>query len=289
MTDGSKDINEIIRDPVLIGAVGGSGTRAVARILAQAGFFIGANRNHAEDSVPVMDFYKTWLRSYIALRGALACDAALSQADDFCRAIADHRTGVGRSDRPWAVKNPRSLLMLPYWHQKFPRFRFIHVIRNGLDMAYSKDKNQPEMFQDSMLTAEELEFPLPLRAIAYWRTVNLAAADYGAAMLGSSYYLLRFEDLCYEPKSAIEKLAAFVETPIDLAAAISQVTPPATIDRFQARPVAEIRSLVALGSPALEHFGYWNLNLSNWSLKAAVRRSAPAPLHRDPTRRRIVN
>ena len=83
------------------------------------------------------------------------------------------------------MKNPRSLLMLPYWRQKFPRLRFIHVIRNGLDMAYSEDKNQLEMFQDMVLTAQELEFSLPLRAIAYWRSVNLAAADYGAAMCGS--------------------------------------------------------------------------------------------------------
>jgi Sulfotransferase family len=186
-----------------------------------------------------------------------------SQADDFCRAIADHRAGVGHSDHPWAVKNPRSLLMLPYWRQKFPRLRFIHVIRNGLDMAYSEDKNQLEMFQEIVLAAEELELSLPLRAIAYWRRVNLAAADYGAAILGSSYHLLRFEDLCHEPKFAIEKLAAFVETPIDLAVVISQVTPPATIDRWRAHPAAEIRSLAALGSPALERFGYWNLNLSN--------------------------
>jgi Sulfotransferase family len=275
MTDAprSKGINETARDPVLIGAVGGSGTRVVARILAQVGFFIGAHRNHAEDSVPMMDFYKTWLRSYISLRGALPCHAALSQADDFCRAIAGHRAGVGHSDRPWAVKNPRSLLMLPYWRQKFPRFRFIHVIRNGLDMAYSEDKNQLQMFQDIVLTAEELEFSLPLRAIAYWRTVNLAAADYGATILGSSYHLLRFEDLCYEPKIAIEKLAAFVETPIDLAAVISQVTPPATIDRWRAHPAAETRSLVALGSPALEHFGYRNLNLSSWSTARCAARS----------------
>jgi hypothetical protein len=85
MTDapGSKGINEAVRDPILIGAVGGSGTRVVARILAQVGFFIGAHRNHAEDSVPMMDFYKTWLRSYISLRGALPRHAALSQADDF--------------------------------------------------------------------------------------------------------------------------------------------------------------------------------------------------------------
>jgi hypothetical protein len=48
--------------PILIGAVGASGTRVVARIVARAGFFIGAQRNLAEDSEPVMEFFNTYLR-----------------------------------------------------------------------------------------------------------------------------------------------------------------------------------------------------------------------------------
>jgi hypothetical protein len=38
------------RPPVLVGALGGSGTRVVARLLACARYHIGAHRNAFEDS-----------------------------------------------------------------------------------------------------------------------------------------------------------------------------------------------------------------------------------------------
>jgi hypothetical protein len=244
------------RSPVLIGGVGGSGTRVVARILAKAGFFIGAKLNYAEDSEPIMDFLNAWLRPYLSFGGSLPDQSARSSADDFWQAIADHRQGIESADHPWAIKVPRSFLMLPYWRQKFPELLFIHVIRNGLDMAYSADTNQLEMFQAIVLSEKEQELPLALRAMAYWRTVNLKTATIAEALLGSHYFLLRFEDLCHKPQSRIERLAEFVGTPIDLGDAIRQIVPPPTINRWRARPTAEIGSLINIGEPALARFGY---------------------------------
>ena len=215
-----------MRAPVLIGAVGGSGTRVIARILAQAGFFIGARRNDAEDSEPTMDFFDRWLRPYVDSGGTLQDRMARLAAADFWRAVEDHRRGIEHADQAWAVKVPRSLLMLPYWCEAFPQIRFIHVIRNGLDMAYSTDNNQLRMFQDLVLAAADQELLLPLRAMAYWRTVNLQAAAIGKSSLGTRYHLVRFEDLCREPQTVIAKLAAFLDIPIDIAGVTMQVSPP---------------------------------------------------------------
>ena len=55
--------------------------------------------------------------------------------------------------------------MLQYWRQKFPDLQFIHVVRSGLDMAYSTDNNQLQMFQDILLPAKGQELPCPLRAM----------------------------------------------------------------------------------------------------------------------------
>jgi hypothetical protein len=250
--------------PILIGGVGGSGTRVVTRILAQAGCFIGAGRNHAEDSEPIMDFFDAWLRPYISSGGSLPDEAAQAQEKQFFQAIADHQKGIENPEQRWVVKVPRSHLMLPYWCQKFPKLQFVHVIRNGLDMAYSADTNQLKMFQDLVLVAKEQELPLPVRAIAYWRTVNMRISLFAASSLGSRYCLLRFEDLCRKPVDAIERLAAFVGVPIEMAAAVGQVIPPSSIERWRAHPAAEIRWLVDVGSPALEHFGYWNASLNEW-------------------------
>jgi len=248
--------DEALKAPVLVGAVGGSGTRVVTRILSSAGFFIGAERNYAEDSEPLMRFYNVWLRRYLECDGALPRSATGAAAADFHEAIDEHRRGIAGPDEPWAVKVPRSLLMLPYWQEAFPEARFIHVVRSGLDMAYSSDENQVRMFGDILLLHNEQTLERPQRAMAYWRTVNLLAAQVGLSSFGSRYFLLRFEDLCQRPQETVSALAAFLGTSLDAEQAGREVVPPASIGRWRKHDAYEIRSLITLGRPALEHFGY---------------------------------
>jgi hypothetical protein len=245
-----------IPSPVLVGAVGGSGTRVVARILAHAGFHIGADRNAAEDSEPVMNFYDVWLRPYLECGSAWPAGQAAAAAAAFSRAIEDHRRGIPDANAPWAVKVPRTLLMLPCWREAFPAARFIHGVRNGLDMAYSADDNQLRMFQDLLLTAAEQELPRPLRAMAYWRTANLRAAAFARESFPGRYHVVRFEELCRNPGTVIKELTAFVKAPVDLETAVGEVMSPGSIDRWRQYPAAEIRGLLDVGRPALEHFGY---------------------------------
>ncbi len=239
--------------PLLIGAVGGSGTRVLARILSNAGFFPGSRRNEAEDSESVMDFYNRWMLPYLVHGGVLPAQEAKEARRQFEVAIEEHRRGIASSSTPWLVKVPRTLLMLPYWHAAFPQARFIHMIRNGLDMAYSNDTNQLRMFGDLMLTAGEQSLPQPMRAMAYWRTANLRAAEMGKSLFPDRYHPLRFEDLCQHPETTLATLARFLQHPL----AGMDVSPPPTIGRWRTQPADETKALITLGHPALEQFGYF--------------------------------
>lgn len=262
---GDAPMNALGVAPILVGAVGGSGTRVVARILARVGFFIGAHRNDAEDSEPVMDFYNVWLRRYLACGGVLPPADAASAARDFQHAIDGHRVGIAGPETPWAVKVPRSILMLPFWRAAFPETHFIHVIRSGLDLAYSNDGNQVRMFGDLLLPEEEQNLPRPLRAMAYWKTANMRTADAGATLFGPRYHMVRFEDLCRSPVESIASLTSFMGTGVDVEQAAAEVIPPSSIDRWRAHPAAEIRALLDLGRPALERFGYLDSALASTS------------------------
>ena len=44
--------------------------------------------------------------------------------------------------RPWGWKEPRSIYLLPFFHQQLPALRFLHVVRDGRDMALSANQNQ---------------------------------------------------------------------------------------------------------------------------------------------------
>ena len=159
----------------------------------------------------------------------------------------------------WGVRVPRNILMLAFWHRLFPGLSFVHLVQSGLDMAYSKDRNQLRIVGDQLLTIEERRLPEPLRAIAYWQRVNLMAAEYGESRLGPRYLRLRFEDVCARPTWAFEQLRG-----ISTAGAVTappgvierEVDPPGSIGRWRTRPRREVEGLMDVGAVGLRRFGY---------------------------------
>lgn len=246
----------------MIGALGGSRTRAFARILRHAGVFMGSRLNEAEDSRPFIEFYDAWGPACLEAGGGFPDDHRKSAQSTFleCLALARHLADLPRPDAPWGVKVPRNLLFTRLWIELFPDLRFIHVIRHGLDMAYSGDTNQLRLYGDLVLTPEERGYARKLQAIAYWSRVNLAAASFGERDLGDRYLRLRFEDLCVDPVRRVSEIFDFlgVRDRSRLAAAAAEVRPPSTIGRWHAQPAIELKVMMKVGRPALERFHYWH-------------------------------
>jgi len=244
--------------PVLIGAIGGSGTRVFARIARDGGFFMGSRLNPFEDSLPFIEFYDRWMRTYLAAGRRVPEDRREAIRADFVRSLEAHLVGIPDAAMPWGVKVPKSLLMIRFWHEMVPDVRVTHVLRNGLDMAYSKDGNQLNEYGDLVLPPDLRDRPRLLRAIAYWSAVNRDAADFGEAWLPGQYLRTRFEDLCADPVRVIGQLFDFWDAPTReaLLHALGEVRRPVTIDRWRARPIDEVNRLVAVGREALVRFGY---------------------------------
>ena len=58
------------------------------------------------------------------------------------------------------------------------------------------------------------------------------------------------------PQETVSALAGFLGTSLDAEQAGREVVPPSSIGRWRKHNAYEIRSLITLGRPALEHFGY---------------------------------
>ena len=62
MSSGQEGASEIARHgefaPIAVGGVGGSGTRLVARLLRDLGFFLGADLNESEDTLWFTHLFK---------------------------------------------------------------------------------------------------------------------------------------------------------------------------------------------------------------------------------------
>jgi hypothetical protein len=242
-------------DPLVIGAIGGSGTRVFSKISRHAGVFMGGHVDDQEDSQPVSRFYSEFASEYLAANGRLD-DRQTEQPPTFlAQHLREHLEGLPRPDHPWGIKNPRSILMLPFWHEQFPAMRFLHVLRNGLDMAYSEQQNQIRRHGEAVLGAD-IDRPWPERAMLWWARVNAEAADYGERNLGQAYMRVRLEDLCARPKETVRNLFAFIGSEGGMKKAVREVTTPQSLGRWRQRPQSEVARLAALGRNELERFGY---------------------------------
>ena len=220
---------------------------------------MGRDLNEAEDSEPIQAFYNTWLHSYVAQDGLFSPADSAAIDEDFRRSLKAHHPGFEYASVPWGVKVPRSVLMLSYWRQQYPAFRFIHVVRNGLDMAYSTDRRQRRMVGDLILGEQEDQADEPLQAMLYWARVNSAAAEFGELVLRNRYLRIRFEDLCADPVSIVNRLASFVSE-IDAHSlkrkVADLVAPPSSLGRWREQPAEEISRLVQVGGSVLKRFSY---------------------------------
>ena len=95
----------------------------------------------------------------------------------------------------------------------------------------------------------------PFRSIALWSWINQAVADFGERELGSDYLRVRFEDLCAEPRTTVERIYVFFGLEGDVDAAAAEVKPPKTMGRWRAAEEILAR-LDREAGPALRRFGY---------------------------------
>jgi Sulfotransferase family len=250
---GTSDANA--SGPVVIGATGGSGTRVIARIARLTGLFIGNDLNPAEDALPVAEYYDRWINPYLWHRQDWAPDPEPEMRTELDALLEQHRAPA--DGRPWGWKEPRSIFIVEFLASALPGMRFLHVVRDGRDVAFSKNQNQPRKHAHAFLGSEsEQPDDAPPRAIALWSAVNLEAADAGENELAERYRRIRFEDLCADPEPVIAEVLNFLGLEGDAAELAHEVEPPPTIGRWRELDAATLRELEEIAGPALERFGY---------------------------------
>lgn len=235
--------------PVAIGGVGGSGTRLVARILAETGCYLGGTLNPALDNL----WFSALLRRHAWFRHFPARADIDSALQLFCKAMATGLPGapedadqavldgVGRElaavDEPyartleqalhalagtegadparhlrWGWKEPNTHIFLPNIAEAVPDLRYVHVIRNGLDMAFSENQQQLKNWGAFVLGPEsdDPDTPLPVRSLAYWIASNRRAIRLARAAFGANFFLLNYDRLCMAPEETLPGYLEFL-------------------------------------------------------------------------------
>ena len=234
--------------PLVIGGLGGSGTRPVARIIARAGRFMGTNLNPPHDALDIAEF--DWRHGLDFLQAGETEELR----QDFEAALAAHLAPMQDKSQAWGWKHPHSHLLLGLLNERFDRLRFVHVVRDGRDMAFSK--NQAQLHRYGAFAIGPGDDEDLVRRIRFWAWANNRGADDGERLLGDRYHLLRFEDLCREPSATVDRLLRFAQAPGDLAPPLDEVAAPPSLGRAREDRPDEIDALEAAAGDALRRFGY---------------------------------
>jgi LPS sulfotransferase NodH len=133
--------------------------------------------------------------------------AGCKSASDFLRIVMEEiarRQGVDR----WIDSTPTNVPHMLRIQRDFPDALFVHIIRDGRDVALSLDKRQWSR-------------PLPwdkdnglLAAGLYWKWIVRKARKYGTK-LGSNYMEVRYEDLVENPEEALARVGKFLQHDLD--------------------------------------------------------------------------
>lgn len=243
--------------PLIIGATGGSGTRVVARLARQAGYDLGTDVNESEDAMAFRPFHEKWINRFVAAqdrRKPFSKKETGRMNEDFEQAVASHGCMGGH----WGWKAPRTIYLLPFLHAKFPGLKFIHLIRDGRDMAFSENQNQLRKHGRAVLSlSERWSYPKPVRSILLWERVNLRAALYGEMHLRENYLRIRFEDLCRASIQSSRRIVQFLHAEVDAEAiARAEISPPVSIGRWQEESPEIVAEIEHAASTALKKFGY---------------------------------
>ena len=223
--------------PVVVGGIGGSGTRLVAGCLMELEFFLGHNLNRSIDNL--------WFTLLFKRREILKCSD--QEFDDlveiFVRATAGHgkfvrrlirlldglamldrrngltswlRKRAGRllSEEPglqlterWGWKEPNSHVVLGRLVQRFSQMKYIHVTRNGLDMAHSRNQQQLRLWGRHFV-GDECKNSQHC-SLKYWCAVHRRVLDIGSAM-GRRFLFLNYDDFCRNPDEGVLTLCDFL-------------------------------------------------------------------------------
>lgn len=243
------------KQPVVVGGNGHSGTRIFVEIIGHSGVFCGVRsltkRRYSED-LRIIDLLNRWVGPYVLKTLDAKQDIRMKRA--FNRRL---RLYFPIRRRPWGFKNPRSLLILPFFHQLFPDMKFVHVIRDGRDVSLGNVFVASNRYVDAFLQGSERSLPPEQKMILFWGRSNQQAMEYGSAALGENYRMMRWEDLCKDPLSKTAELIRFAGGTESLAVKASTlVETPKSIGRWTSFPSEISDPVMARGEPWLSLFGY---------------------------------
>lgn len=261
-----------LASPVVVFNKSHSGSRLLAELISASGVFLGAHVNESRDSLDVLELAVTLVERYYPDYGRLWDEA--EEADEELAALAMsvfERHLEGFPGGRWGWKLCETTFVLPVVDYCFPGARFIHLVRDGRDVAFSDHRapdndfwrkvyfntNRIRSWRGMRLTPQAYRRRSHLYNAAHWMNSVTVGRNY-AAMLRDRCLEVRYEDLCLRFDATARRVLEFIDAPQPDAAlhAVESRVRTASIGKYRWQPRRRQERVLAVTKPLLLSLGY---------------------------------
>lgn len=225
---------------IAIGALGGSGTRAVAQVLIEAGIYMGDDLNNPNDNLIFTRLFKNppfyrnanenslnarlgvfkeyMERNHLSLKHAVvliksAIDNPTFQENrKLYRNVLKKLLNMPIKREIWGWKEPNTQIYIDEISNYFETLKYIHIVRHGLDMAFSKNKQQLLNWgykYDIHIRGDETEDEISYMQLDYWIKSTKESIIKGKK-LGDNFLIINHSIFCQQPKEYVNRILSFV-------------------------------------------------------------------------------
>ncbi|MGI9603335.1 MAG: sulfotransferase family protein [Acidimicrobiales bacterium] len=256
--------------PVVVGALGGSGTRVFGQLLIDAGLHLGSHLNEANDSLTASLLFNRpgddrsgaeqvarFERIGRLIRGEAdradrlaVVGAVRGISHPPLRYRLRYSLGAVRERGPkpgatgWGFKEPNTHLFLPELATAFERLRFVYVMRHPLDMAFSTNLQQLRNWAPHFdITVPDHEDDAPAAQLDLWLAATRRATTDGPDLLGDRFLAIDYEQLLADPETGVTQLIEFIGVDVaDRSPLVALVQTPSTSGRFREHDLSRFRA-----------------------------------------------
>ncbi|GAB5447474.1 MAG: hypothetical protein Gyms2KO_23470 [Gymnodinialimonas sp.] len=149
------------------------------------------------------------LRAQLPPNGRWKIGASASAVDS----LLDSSPRPQADTRAWGWKEPNTHIFLPHLATLFPQMRYIHVVRDGLDMAFSKNTWQARHWGRLYGLPYRWYRSAPQQQLRFWLAANRATLEFGKTHMPGRFLVVPYEDYCARPDWHWPRLHDFLELP----------------------------------------------------------------------------
>jgi len=222
LIDRERTVPAPIDAVVLFTGRGGSGTRLLSQLAADAGIFIGNQVNQSGDSVEWVDLI---YRMVVEHGGQHGLPSGAHYRDEL-RARAAQILGDAPRSRSavWGLKLPETMLVLPLLIDAFPHAKVVHLTRHPVSASLRRTHMTsrldnvvgtvalPAAYRYAHRDVGQITTDAPYLHNAYaWHFQVTRVVHYARDVLATAQYLaIKYEDVCAQPERMLAILRAYL-------------------------------------------------------------------------------